>query len=96
MRDAYQVAAVRAAEHLVGRELYDGGLEPGLVDDHRRGIGFEDRAGEDDRERLADAQGWQHQLHDLEQDRYDDDQKQKANKRPDETFVAEEPDTVIQ
>ena len=50
-----QIGAVRAAEHFKRRELDDRGLEPRLIDDDGGGVGFEDGAGEDHREWLADT-----------------------------------------
>jgi len=40
-----------------GANCNDRRLQARLIDDHRGRIGFEDSAGEDDRERLADADG---------------------------------------
>ena len=54
---AAQIGAVRSAEHLERRELHDRRLEPRLIDDDGRRVGFENCAGQHDRKRFADADG---------------------------------------
>ena len=52
---ASQVGAVRAADHFERRHLHAPRLEPRLVGHDRRRVGLEHRAGQHQRERLADA-----------------------------------------